>query len=82
MKMLNGNVLVREVQQDENKTQSGLYILNEIKHYKIAEVFQPDSENVVKTGDKIYIPLNAGTEVKINEEKFLIINVREIILVI
>lgn len=82
MKMLNGNVLVREVQQDENKTQSGLYILNEIKNYKIVEVFQPDSESVVETGDKIYIPLNAGTEVKINEEKFLIINVREIILVI
>ena len=82
MKMLNGNVLVREVQQDENKTQSGLYILNEIKNYKIVEVFQPDSESVVEAGDKIYIPLNAGTEVKINEEKFLIINVREIILVI
>lgn len=82
MRMLNGNVLVREVQQDENKTQSGLYIPNEIKHYKIVEVFQPDSENVVKTGDKIYIPLNAGTEVKINDENFLIINVREIILVI
>lgn len=82
MRMLNGNVLVREVQQDENKTQSGLIIPNEIKHYKIAEVFQPDSESVVKGGDKIYIPFNAGTEVKINEEKFLIINVREIILVI
>ena len=63
MKMLNGNVLVREVQQDENKTQSGLYILNEIKNYKIVEVFQPDSESVVEAGDKIYITLNAGAAV-------------------
>ena len=81
MKMLNGNVLVRLI-ADENTTKSGLVLIEKTKYYKIVEVIEPDSENVVKKGDKMYVPINAGTEVKIEKEELLIVNVRDIILIL
>lgn len=81
MKMLNGNVLVKLV-ADENTTKSGLVLIEKTKYYKIVEVIEPDSENVVKKGDKMYVPINAGTEVKIEKEELLIVNVRDIILIL
>lgn len=81
MKMLNGNVLVKLV-ADENTTKSGLVLIEKTKYYKIVEVIEPDSENVVKKGDKMYVPMNAGTEVKIEKEELLIVNVRDIILIL
>jgi co-chaperonin GroES (HSP10) len=79
--MLNGNVLVKLI-ADENTTKSGLVLIEKTKYYKIVEVIQPDSENVVKKGDKMYVPINAGTEVKIEKEELLIVNVRDIILIL
>lgn len=81
MKMLNGNVLVKLI-ADENTTKSGLVLIEKTKYYKIVEVIEPDSENVVKKGDKMYVPVNAGTEVKIEKEELLIVNVRDIILIL
>ena len=81
MKMLNGNVLVKLV-ADENTTKSGLVLIEKTKYYKIVEVIEPDSENVVKKGDKMYVPINSGTEVKIEKEELLIVNVRDIILIL
>lgn len=81
MKMLNGNVLVKLI-ADENTTKSGLVLIEKTKYYKIVEVIEPDSENVVKKGDKMYVPINAGTEVKIEKEELLIVNVRDIILIL
>ena len=81
MKMLNGNVLVRLI-ADENTTKSGLVLIEKTKYYKIVEVIESDSENVVKKGDKMYVPINAGTEVKIEKEELLIVNVRDIILIL
>lgn len=81
MKMLNGNVLVKLI-VDENTTKSGLVLIEKTKYYKTVEVIEPDSENVVKKGDKMYVPINAGTEVKIEKEELLIVNVRDIILIL
>lgn len=81
MKMLNGNVLVKLI-ADENTTKSGLVLIEKTKYYKTVEVIEPDSENVVKKGDKMYVPINAGTEVKIEKEELLIVNVRDIILIL
>ena len=81
MKMLNGNVLVKLI-ADENTTKSGLVLIEKTKYYKIVEAIEPDSENVVKKGDKMYVPINAGTEVKIEKEELLIVNVRDIILIL
>lgn len=81
MKMLNGNILVKLI-ADENTTKSGLVLIEKTKYYKIVEVIEPDSENVVKKGDKMYVPINAGTEVKIEKEELLIVNVRDIILIL
>ena len=58
MKMLNGNVLVKLI-ADENTTKSGLVLIEKTKYYKIVEVIQPDSENVVKKTSMVinlYIP--------------------------
>lgn len=79
--MLNGNVLVKLI-ADENTTKSGLVLIEKTKYYKTVEVIEPDSENVVKKGDKMYVPINAGTEVKIEKEELLIVNVRDIILIL
>ena len=81
MKMLNGNVLT-EVQESDNKTKSGIIIVGNDKVYKQVRVVEPDSDNIVAKDAHLYVPLHSGTPIEVDGKKYLVINVREIILIL
>ncbi len=81
MKMLNGNLLVK-VQEDSEKRESGIIVLRDNKSYKKVEVIEPDADNEIAKGSIVYIPKNAGIEIDIEQEKYLIVNKREVILIL
>ena len=76
IKMKNGNIL--GVLQD-NSTVNGLYMPDD-KAYKIIEVVK--SEEGVEVGSTIYVPKRVGTAVTIEGKDYIVVNVREIILVV
>ncbi len=82
MKMLNGNILTTLPEEGMVKQENGLYIPSESKSYKEVIIVEPDKDNSVSKGDKIYLPIHAGLEVEINNECFLIANKRDIILIV
>lgn len=82
MKMLNGNVLVEIQEQELEKTQSGILVPTKAKSYNVAKIIEPDSDNELETGSTVYIPKHSGSEVEIEGKKYVIVNKREIILIL
>lgn len=81
MRMLNGNVLVK-VQKEGTTTKAGIILPTHTKPYKQVTVVKPDQDNTVKEGDEMYVPYNAGTMVEWEGDEYLVIHVREIILIL
>lgn len=80
MKMLNSNVCCEKL--DETVTKVGNVIIpTKEKAYKRLRVMNSGEEGV-EVGKTIYVPKNSGYEVEIDGEKFIIINAREIILIL
>lgn len=77
IKMLNGNIL-GELQTEEKI--NGLYVPNN-KSYKIIKVINSNSDSV-KKDSLVYVLKNAGTELEIDDNKYISVNVSEIILII
>jgi co-chaperonin GroES (HSP10) len=77
IKMKNGNIL--GVLQDQTKTDQGLYIPDN-KSYNKIEVVKP-VEGVNK-GDILYVLKRCGTEVTIDGKDYIVVNEREIILIV
>jgi len=75
--MLNGNILT-ELQTKE-KT-SGLYIPDN-KTYKVLKVIKSEIKEV-ENGALIYVPKTAGTNIEMGEDKYVVVNIREIILIV
>lgn len=77
IKMLNGNILT-ELQSEEKI--DGLYMPDN-KSYKIVKVVESENEEM-KKDSILYVLKSSGTELEINEVKYLVVNIREIILMI
>ena len=78
IKMVNGNILT-ELQGD-NKQVNGLYMPDN-KAYKIVKVVE-SCEDSVEEGATLYVPKGVGTDVEIDSVKYVVVNVREIILIV
>lgn len=78
--MLNGNICCKALDQI-TETQKGIIVPTKDKSYKRLRVTNSDVE-AVKVGKEIYVPINCGNDVKIGEEDYTIVNVREIILIL
>jgi co-chaperonin GroES (HSP10) len=76
IEMLNGNILT-ELQQEE-KT-SGLYI-PDAKSYKIVKVVKTEGE--IKKDSLLYVLKSAGTSIEMDTDKYVVVNIREIILIV
>lgn len=74
--MLNGNILT-ELQIEEKNT--GLYIPDN-KAYKIVKVVKSNVD--VKEGSLLYVPKSAGTQLEIDDNNYVVVNIREIILIV
>lgn len=81
-RMFNENILVDEVKTAEDKTASGLFIPTQPKSYKVVKVVLPDPENRVAIGEELCVQISAGTEVEVDGVTRLIVNVRDIKLVL
>ena len=77
IKMKNGNIL--GVLQDQTKTEQGLYIPDN-KSYNKIEVVEPVVG--VEKGAILYVLKRCGTEVTIDGEDYIVVNEREIILIV
>ncbi|MCF7862154.1 co-chaperone GroES [Candidatus Woesearchaeota archaeon] len=81
IKPLKDRVLIKP-KETEEKTAGGIYIPDSAKEKtQEAEVIAvgTDEKMPVKTGDKVIYESYAGTEVKINGKKHLIIQVKDIL---
>lgn len=81
IKPLGNRVLVKPIEAEE-KTKSGLYIPDSAKEKPLqAEIIEiGDGKDIkVKKGDKVIHESYAGSEIKINGEKYLIMDVKDII---
>ena len=77
-KMFNGNILT--VLQSNNKQSNGL-IIPDNKSYKVVKVVE-SLEEAVETGNLLYVPKQSGTEVEIGGVDYMVVNIREILLVV
>lgn len=77
-KMFNGNILT--VLQSDNKQSNGL-IIPDNKSYKVVKVVE-SLEEAVETGNLLYVPKQSGTEVEIGGVDYMVVNIREILLVV
>lgn len=77
MIMKNGNLLTK-VEVKGGNTTGFEYI--EKKNYKDLVVVS-SSEGEVEAGEVIRVPITSGTETDLNEEDYIIVNIREIIFI-
>lgn len=84
-------LIIKEVEQLEEKTASGLVLPTSVKEEQnIAEVVavgqkiekDEDKSEFVKVGSKIIYSQFAGTNVKLNDEEYMIINFDDILAVV
>ena len=83
MRMLNGNILTKEI-APESKTISGIIIPdNTKKPYKKLKVVKMEGKvEGVSEGSVVYVPERSGFGVTLEDTSYTIINQREIILIL
>jgi len=78
-----GSFVVVEVQQEEVKTKGGLILTeaNEMNmRYKLARVVSAGEDvKDLKTDDKIYYDSAAGSDIRIDGKKYVVVNERQIV---
>lgn len=80
MKMLNSNLCCVKLDSPTEKV-GKILIPTDKKSYKRLKVVQSEEEEV-EVGKTLYVPINSGHEVDIDNEVYVIVNIREIILIL
>lgn len=81
MKMLNSNICCTNLDELTEKV-GNIIVPTKNKTYKRLKVVESGSEENIEVGKTIYVPINSGHQVEINENVFTIVNAREIILIL
>ena len=86
IKPLGNRVLIRKLEQEERKTPGGIVLPESVKDEKAIRgevVAVGTAEKIeVKEGDKVLVSAYAGTEVRVNEEKYLLVKTTDILALI
>ena len=84
MKVIKSNVLCKEIKSDSPVTKiNGFVIPEDQREYTKAEVISfGDEVSGLSVGDIIYIYPKAGKEIEIEGEKYRVINISEVILIL
>lgn len=80
MKMLNGNICCTSLDEITEKVGNVIVPTNK-KSYRTLKVVNSDVKEVAE-GKTILVPINCKNEVEIEGNKYVIVNVREIILIV
>lgn len=81
MKMKNDYILTQEIEQGEQRTESGI-IIPEEKYNRVALVIEASNNLEVKKGDKIVKTIGKGTEYTLDGDKFEILHINHVLAVI
>ena len=86
IKPLGNRVLIRKIEQEERKTPGGIVLPESVKDEKairgeVVAVGTADKIEV-KEGDKVLVSAYAGTEVRMGEEKYLLVKTTDILAII
>ena len=79
--MKNNYLLIQEIEQQEQKTSSGIIIPVE-KHNRKATVINAGDAEYLKAGDVILKNMGKGTMITLNEIEFEVIHINQIIAVV
>ncbi|HDN19859.1 co-chaperone GroES [Candidatus Bipolaricaulota bacterium] len=86
VKPLGNRVLVKKIEEEERRTPGGIVLPESVKDEKAVrgEVVALGTADKfdVKEGDKVLISAYAGTEIRMGEEKFLLVKSNDILAVI
>ncbi len=86
VKPLGNRVLVKKLEQEERRTPGGIVLPESVKDEKAirGEVVALGTADKfdVKEGDKVLISAYAGTEIRMGEEKYLLVKSNDILAVI
>jgi chaperonin GroES len=86
IKPLGNRVLVKKIEQEERKTPGGIVLPESVKDEKAIRgevVAVGTAEKIeVKEGDKVLVSAYAGTEVRMGEEKYLLVKTTDILAII
>lgn len=84
MKVIKSNVLCKEIKSDSPVTKVGGFVIPEDqKEYMKAKVICVGEEvSGLSAGDNIYVYPKAGKEIEIDGEKYRVINISEVIVVL
>jgi len=86
VKPLGNRVLVRKIEEEERRTPGGIVLPESVKDEKAirGEVVALGTADKfdVKEGDKVLISAYAGTEIRMGEEKYLLVKSNDILAVI
>ncbi len=86
IKPLGNRVLIRKIEQEERKTPGGIVLPESVKDEKAIRgevVAVGTAEKIeVKEGDKVLVSAYAGTEVRMGEEKYLLVKTTDILAII
>lgn len=86
IKPLGNRVLIRKIEQEERKTPGGIVLPESVKDEKairgeVVAVGTADKIEV-KEGDRVLVSAYAGTEVRMGEEKYLLVKSTDILAII
>ena len=86
MKVVGKNILIQETEEKIKTTKSGLLLgeqQREDLRYRKGIVVSPGTEvNAVESGDDIYFDRHAGFALEINETLYIVIQEKDIVVVI
>lgn len=84
VKPLGERVLLEVVEAKEEKTQGGLFVPETAKEKPLEATVAAVGAKVeeVKAGDKVVYAKFAGTEIKVEDKKYLILDINDILAVI
>jgi len=86
VKPLGNRVLVKKLEQEERRTPGGIVLPESVKDEKAirGEVVALGTADKfdVKEGDKVLVSAYAGTEIRMGEEKYLLVKSNDILAVI
>jgi len=86
VKPLGNRVLVKKIEEEERRTPGGIVLPESVKDEKAirGEVVALGTADKfdVKEGDKVLISAYAGTEIRMGEEKYLLVKTNDILAII
>ncbi len=86
VKPLGNRVLVKKIEEEERRTPGGIVLPESVKDEKAirGEVVALGTADKfdVKEGDKVLVSAYAGTEIRMGEEKYLLVKSNDILAVI